>query len=79
MGTEQPPLLISISAFYLNHCTNIVARMAFPASELASHDWLQQRIAVSLQREDGKTLHIRKSTRAEPHQKVIYAVSLKIP
>jgi len=32
----------------------------------------QQRITVSLQREDGKTLHIRKSTRAEPHQKAIY-------
>jgi transposase len=32
----------------------------------------QQRITVSLQREDGKTLHIRKATRAEPHQKVIY-------
>jgi transposase len=32
----------------------------------------QQRITVSLKREDGKTLHIRKATRAEPHQKVIY-------
>jgi transposase len=32
----------------------------------------QQRITVSLQREDGKTVHIRKATRAEPHQKVIY-------
>lgn len=33
----------------------------------------QQRITVSLQREDGKTIHIRKTTQAEPHQKVIYA------
>jgi len=32
----------------------------------------QQRITVSLKREDGKTLHIRKATRAEPNQKVIY-------
>jgi transposase len=32
----------------------------------------QQRITVSLRREDGRTLHIRKATRAEPHQKVIY-------
>jgi transposase len=32
----------------------------------------QQRITISLQREDGKTLHIRKATRAEPHQKAIY-------
>jgi hypothetical protein len=27
---------------------------------------------VSLKREDGKTVHIRKTTRAEPHQKAIY-------
>jgi transposase len=32
----------------------------------------QQRITVSLKREDGKTLHVRKSTRAEPQQKAIY-------
>lgn len=32
----------------------------------------QQRITVSLKREDGKTVHIRKTTRAEPHQKAIY-------
>ena len=32
----------------------------------------QQRITVSLKREDGRTVHIRKTTRAEPHQKVIY-------
>ena len=32
----------------------------------------QQRITVTLKREDGKTLHIRKASRAEPHQKVIY-------
>jgi len=32
----------------------------------------QQRITVSLQKEDGKTIHIRKATRAEPHQKTIY-------
>ena len=32
----------------------------------------QQRITVSLKREDGKTVHVRKTTRAEPHQKAIY-------
>lgn len=32
----------------------------------------QQRITVSLKREDGKAVHIRKTTRAEPHQKAIY-------
>lgn len=32
----------------------------------------QQRVTVVLQREDGKTIHLRKTTRAEPHQKNIY-------
>lgn len=32
----------------------------------------QQRVTVQLRREDGKTLHVRKATRAEPWQKAIY-------
>jgi transposase len=32
----------------------------------------QQRITVSLKQADGKTVHIRKATRAEPHQRAIY-------
>ena len=32
----------------------------------------QQRVTVILRRDDGKTLHLRKTTRAEPHQKEIY-------
>ncbi len=32
----------------------------------------QQRVTVCLQRQDGKALHIRKATRAEPHQKAIF-------
>ena len=32
----------------------------------------QQRVTVILQREDGKTIHLRKATKAEPEQKVIY-------
>jgi transposase len=32
----------------------------------------QQRITVMLKTEDGKTLHLRQATRAEPHQQVIY-------
>ncbi len=32
----------------------------------------QQRVTVVLQREDGKTIHLRKTTRAEPDQKEIY-------
>ena len=32
----------------------------------------QQRITVTLKREDGKTIHLRKATRAEPQQSIIY-------
>jgi transposase len=32
----------------------------------------QQRVTVMLKREDGTTLHLRKATRAEPHQKALY-------
>jgi len=32
----------------------------------------QQRVTVILKREDGKTIHLRKATRAEPYQKEIY-------
>ena len=33
----------------------------------------QQRITVVMQRADGKTFHLRKTTHAEPHQKEIFA------
>ena len=32
----------------------------------------QQRITVILQREDGKTIHLRKASKAEPQQSIIY-------
>jgi hypothetical protein len=32
----------------------------------------QDRVTVTLKRADGKTVHIRKATRAEPRQQVIY-------
>ena len=32
----------------------------------------QDRITVQVQREDGRTLHVRKTTRAEPRQQRIY-------
>jgi transposase len=32
----------------------------------------QQRITVTLQREDGKTIHLRKPTKAEPQQSDLY-------
>ncbi len=38
----------------------------------------QQRITVAMKRADGKTIHLRKATRAEPHQEAIYQ-ALGIP
>ncbi len=32
----------------------------------------QQRVTVVMKRADGKTIHLRKATRAEPHQETIY-------
>jgi transposase len=34
----------------------------------------QQRVTVVMKRADGKTIHLRKATRAEPHQKTIYHI-----
>ncbi len=68
-------IFITLLAYHLVH----VLRTALKAQ--GSHDsWQtlrrkmenQQRITVSLRRADGRTLHIRKATRAEPHQKAIY-------
>lgn len=38
----------------------------------------QQRVTVVMKRADGKTIHLRKATRAEPHQEAIYQ-ALDIP
>ena len=68
-------LFITLLAYHLVH----IIRAQLKAQEI--HDsWQtirqkmenQQRVTVSLQCEDGKTLHLRKATRAEPHQKEIY-------
>lgn len=32
----------------------------------------QQRVTVILRREDGKTIHLRKATNAEPRQSITY-------
>ncbi len=32
----------------------------------------QQRVTVVMKRADGKTIHLRKASRAEPHQEAIY-------
>jgi hypothetical protein len=38
----------------------------------------QQRVTVVMKRADGKTIHLRKATRAEPNQEAIYQ-ALGIP
>jgi len=68
-------LFITLLAYHLVH----VIRCGLKAQGI--HDsWQtirrkmenQQRITASLQREDGRAVHIRKATRAEPHQKALY-------
>ena len=68
-------LFISVLAYHLVHtirfqlkACNIHLGWEGLRRELAGQD----RITVELQRADGKTLHIRKSTRPEPRQQVIY-------
>lgn len=68
-------LFITLLAYHLVH----ILRIQLKAQDI--HDsWQtlrqkmenQQRVTISLQDENGKTIHIRKATRAEPHQKTIY-------
>lgn len=68
-------LFISLLAYHLVH----TLRVQLKAKGI--HDSWEQlrrtldnrmRITVSLRTREGKTLHLRKSTRAEPHQQVLY-------
>jgi transposase len=68
-------LFISVLAYHLVHtirfqlkACNIHLGWEGLRRELAGQD----RVTVELRRADGKTLHIRKSTRPEPRQQVIY-------
>jgi transposase len=68
-------LFISVLAYHLVHtirfqlkACNIHLGWEGLCRELAGQD----RVTVELKRADGKTLHIRKSTRPEPRQQVIY-------
>ena len=68
-------LFISVLAYHLVHtirfqlkACNIHLGWEGLRRELAGQD----RVTVELKRADGKTLHIRKSTRPEPRQQVIY-------
>ena len=68
-------LFISVLAYHLVHTIRFQLKacgihLSWEGlrRELAGQD----RITVVLKRSDGKTLHIRKTTRAEPRQQVIY-------
>ena len=68
-------LFISVLAYHLVHTIRFQLKAADihlswegVRRELAGQD----RVTVTLKRADGKTLHIRKATRAEPRQQVIY-------
>ena len=68
-------LFISVLAYHLVH----TIRLQLKACGIhLSWDGLrreldgQQRVTVELQRDDGRTIHVRKATRAEPRQQIIY-------
>lgn len=68
-------LFISVLAYHLVH----TIRFQLKASEI-DLSWAslrrrlctQQRVTVELKRADGRTLHVRRATRPEPRQQVIY-------
>jgi len=68
-------LFISLLAYHLVHTlrTTLKANGMHQSWEtLRSQLETQQRVTVTLTGQDGKTYHIRKSTRPEPQQKTIY-------
>ena len=68
-------LFISVLAYHLVHTIRIqlkVCDMHLSWEGLRRELEGQDRVTVELKRADGKTLHIRKTTRAEPRQQRIY-------
>ena len=68
-------LLISVLAYHLVHTIRFQLKafnihLSWEGIRRALEG--QDRITVQLQRADGKTLHVRKTTRAEPRQQLIY-------
>ena len=68
-------LLISVIAYQL---VQVIRRRLRETGEHASWNTIrrilegQQRITATFRRDDGRTLHVRKATRAEPPQQAIY-------
>ncbi|MGF1613378.1 MAG: transposase [Gammaproteobacteria bacterium] len=68
-------LLISVLAYHLVHTIRFQLKACgihLSWESLRRQLAGQVRITVELKREDGKTLHVRKTTRPEPRQQVIY-------
>jgi transposase len=68
-------LFISLLAYHLVHTlrTTLKKRGIHDSwNTLRHHLETQQRVTVTLLGKDGRSYHIRKSTRAEPHQKTLY-------
>ena len=68
-------LFISLLGYHLVHTLRVQlkAKGIHSSWELLRRSLAtRMRITVSLRTRDGKTIHLRKSTRAEPHQQMIY-------
>ena len=68
-------LFISLLAYHLVHTLRTTLKAGninHSWETLRNHLQTQQRTTVVLNGQDGKTYHIRKTTRPEPHQKTLY-------
>lgn len=68
-------LFISLLAYYLVHTLRVqlkVKGMHYGWRQLREILSTRMRVTVTLPTREGKTLHVRKATRPEPHQQVIY-------
>jgi len=68
-------LFISVLAYHLVHTLRVQLKaqgIHLSWESLRSQLAGQERVTVVLRRDDGKVYHIRKSTRPEPHQQVLY-------
>ena len=68
-------LFISVLAYHIVHTIRFQLKAStihLSWASLRRRLGTQQRLTVELKRTDGRTIHVRRATRAEPRQKVIY-------
>jgi transposase len=68
-------LFISVLAYHLAHTLRVQLKtqgIHLSWERLRTHLAGQERVTVVLHREDGQIYHIRKATRPEPHQQLLY-------